>query len=126
MDENNTASPDIEVLIVDDEEGIRGVLNDMMLYFGYKPMAYASAEEALDDFQNHNFRLALIDVILPGISGLVLAEKLHKIKPETLIFLTGGYDKYIEPEDMEKLGVKGFISKPFKMSEMRNILHDLL
>lgn len=126
MNESADASPDIEVLVVDDEEGIRGVLTDMIKYFGYKPVAFGSAEEAAAELENHNFKFAVIDIILPGMTGLDLAKILRLKKPEILILLTGGYDKYIEPEEMEKLGVSGFISKPFKMKRIQEILQELL
>ena len=126
MDTESNSGQTVEILIVDDEEEIRGVLRDMISFFGYQPSAFGSAEDAIVTLDSHDYKLALIDVILPGISGLEFAKELHLTKPDMKIVLTGGYDKYVEKDEMDNLGVDSFVPKPFKMDEIRRILKELL
>ena len=71
-----------EVFIVEDEEIARRALTSLLTSYGYKAEAYESAEEALAHLAEHaSPPVMLIDVDLPGMSGLQLVEKLRSIDP---------------------------------------------
>jgi len=72
-----------DVLIVEDESVSRRALTSLLASSGYTPAAYESAEEALEDVDGGPLpRVALVDVDLPGMSGLDLAARLEQIDPQ--------------------------------------------
>ena len=78
----------VPVLVVEDERIARNALAFLLAKSGFKATACESAEEALDRIdRKHPPRIALIDVDLPGMSGLDLAERLEKLYPNTISVL---------------------------------------
>lgn len=76
------------MLIVEDERVARNALAFLISRSGFTATACGSAEEALDSIDwGHPPRIALIDVDLPGMSGLDLAERLEKLCPNTVSVL---------------------------------------
>lgn len=78
------------VLLVEDNEGVRDLLNSMLSLLGYSATAVCSAEEALVQLETQTFPILLTDIALPGMSGLGLAERVHMSSPTTKIILTTG------------------------------------
>jgi two-component system response regulator AlgR len=76
------------VLVVEDERIARNALAFLLSKSGFEATACESAEAALDSIdRKHPPRIALIDVDLPGMSGLDLAERLEKLYPNTISVL---------------------------------------
>ena len=79
------------VLIVEDETISRKALAWLLAANGYRPMAFETAEEALHAGIN-GARVALLDVDLPGMSGLELADRLERIRPGLRVVLLTAVD----------------------------------
>ena len=81
---------DVRVLVVDDEGRLRDVLTRAIASWGFQVAGARSAEEALRLMQASKFDISIVDLNLPGISGIELFEKLRAIQPEhQVIVLTG-------------------------------------
>src|ERR1700752_2327334 len=77
------------VLIVEDDEGMRGVLTRGLTTFGYKPLIADDAETAIGLLSNQP-QVAVVDVHLPGADGLWLGDRIRTDSPATaIIFATG-------------------------------------
>lgn len=110
---------DIRLLVVDDEESIREGLREYLDFEGYSVDSAVSAEDALSKGIT-NYDLLLLDVMMDGMSGFELAEKLKK-SPGTeripVIFLTAKDSD----DDMVaglRLGADDYIPKPFSMKNV--------
>lgn len=110
---------DIRLLVVDDEESIREGLREYLDFEGYSVDSAVSAEDALSKGIT-NYDLLLLDVMMDGMSGFELAEKLKK-SPDTeripVIFLTAKDSD----DDMVaglRLGADDYIPKPFSMKNV--------
>lgn len=106
------------ILIVDDEEDLREILQFNLENEGYDVGVAASAEEALDILSDCNFSLILLDVMMEGMSGYKMAETLRKDGNQTpIIFLTA---KDSENDMLTGFSVGGddYISKPFSVKEV--------
>jgi two-component system cell cycle sensor histidine kinase/response regulator CckA len=81
------------VLLVEDEESVRGLLAHMLHNRGYRVLQAASGAEALPVFETHaaEIDLVLTDIVMPGMSGLELAGRLRRMRPETPIVFMSGY-----------------------------------
>ncbi|WP_194724677.1 response regulator [Noviherbaspirillum malthae] len=78
------------VLLVEDNIEIRDLLCKMLDHLGYSTTAVGSAEEALVHLETQSYPVLLADVVLPGMSGTALAERVHASAPTTRIILTTG------------------------------------
>lgn len=81
------------VLLVEDEDSVRRLFTHLLRSRGYQVLEASNSEDALCIFQQHSadIRLVLTDVIMPGISGPALAEKLREMQPELRIIFMSGY-----------------------------------
>ena len=80
------------VLVVDDEESVRRITKRMLLARGFDVMEASSGREALKRLAEHpEIQIAIVDVVMPEMSGLLLAEKLPKVAPRCGVILMTGY-----------------------------------
>ena len=117
------------ILIVDDEEDICMILSYSLQKAGYETLVAHSAEEALDNYElrikNYEIDLILLDIMMDGMSGLEMAEKLRSdigyresgIEIPPIIFLTALSDEDTVLQGF-KLGADDYISKPFRIAEV--------
>ena len=108
------------VLVVDDDEGIRGVLCELLSAAGYVPEAVASGEEALLSARRARPALALLDVRLPGISGYEVCRALRELYGDDLpiIFLSGARAEAFDRAGGLLLGADDYVVKPFDHEEL--------
>lgn len=108
-----------KVLIVDDESAVRDLFNDLLKKEGCSTKCAASGEDALDEIQKGVFDIVLLDIKLPGISGLETLKKIKEIKPDLIvIMITGfGYDEQLVAKSKE-LGCSGYIGKNMPISQI--------
>ena len=84
---NSQPSGEISVLVVEDEKVSRHALTSLLKACGYNADAVETGEEALKHIGRHPPAVALVDVDLPGMSGLELAAKLEKQNPNVYVVL---------------------------------------
>ena len=107
-----------KILVVDDEPSVRGFLSDLLAEEGYQVILAANGEEALELAELENPEVILLDINMPGMSGLEVCKRL-KAKEVTryipIIIVTGlgdtGFIAYLE-------GADDFVTKPFNQVEL--------
>ena len=99
------------VLIVEDEEGVRTVWERAVTALGYEAIVAGDAEAAMQMLSPPP-DVAILDVHLPGESGLWLSEEIRKVSPTTAIVLATG-DNRIPPKDTLAPHVTAYLVKPF-------------
>jgi two-component system, cell cycle sensor histidine kinase and response regulator CckA len=88
-----TAAGDETVLLVEDEDGVRRLLTQVLQRRGYHVLEASNGEEALQLFEQRgaDIHLVLTDMVMPRMSGLDLALRLNQIRPELKIIFMSGY-----------------------------------
>ena len=100
------------VLIVDDEEGIRELLKDKLQEQGYCCHTAANGEAALDFLANEEVDLVLLDIMMPGMTGLNLFERTKEMYPDmAVIFITAMEELNVAVENLRN-GASDYIVKP--------------
>lgn len=103
----------MRTLIVDDEPAIRSLAAKVLLQSGAACQMAGSAEEALQRIGREPFDVVVIDIRLPGLSGLELARRLKQREPDTaLLMLTGMSDPQSVIAAMQA-GAADYVTKPF-------------
>jgi DNA-binding response OmpR family regulator len=111
-------SPQRHVLVVEDEPGMRDLLRDNLEFEGYRVVAVDSAEQAIVEFDRYGFALLIIDVMLPGMSGFELCQRLRGRGTRVpIIILTARTHEADRVRGLDS-GADDYVSKPFSVREL--------
>lgn len=116
------------VLLVEDEKGVRELTREYLEKSGYTVLEAVDGDSALELAGAHNGRIhALItDVVMPGLSGRELSERVTKMRPETRVLYMSGYtDQSAFRNGMLDKGAE-LLQKPFGMSTLASKLREML
>ena len=106
-----------KVLIVDDEEIVRNFLCSLLPRYGHRCEVAKSGIEALERIKNDSFDAAIIDIVMPHMDGVTLAEELLKLYSNFPIMLMTGHAQEHSAESAMAAGAREFIRKPFSVEE---------
>ena len=114
------------IAIVDDDEPLCEALGSVMKAAGFSTDAFASAEEFLESPQRLNTRCLILDVRLPGMSGIELQRRLIEANcPIPIVFVTAHGDASLRDVVM-KAGATGFLNKPVRSDALLREIHAAL
>ena len=120
MDTNQFSN--IDLLIVDDESDFRDQAYNYFKRVGFQVDQAEDGEEALNVSTNRKFDVVVLDIHMPGISGLDVLERLMEREPAPkVIMLTGGGTIQHAVDSMKK-GAYDFITKPAKLDELQRLV----
>jgi len=108
------------ILFVDDEESITEMAGQALAKLGYQVEAMSSPEDALALFKLNPgyFDVVITDMTMPKMTGITLAEKLFKIRPDIPVIICTGYSAMIDEKKAKQLGFAGYLAKPVTMSKI--------
>jgi FixJ family two-component response regulator len=107
------ANGTITVYIVDDDESIRKALKRLLKAAGYDALTFASAEDFLDSTSGRGGGCLVLDIRLPGITGLDLQEKLASEGGKYAVIFMTAHDNPKWQERARKAGAVAYLKKPF-------------
>jgi PAS domain S-box-containing protein len=115
------------ILLVEDEQSLRDLNEELLTSLGYTVLSAAHGAEALKMAQHEaHIHVLLTDVVMPGISGRELGEKLKIIRPELKVLYMSGYtDNVIIHHGILKPGVS-FLQKPFTQETLASKVREVL
>ena len=106
-----------EIMIVDDEAGIRALLSDALIQEGYSVTLAENGKDSLKQLRNHRFDLLITDVNMPQLSGLELIKMMKKKGRKEKVILISGEpvdDAFLSEDSMP---VFAHLKKPFRMNQ---------
>ncbi len=109
------------VLIVDDEPAVRDVLTRYLLNDGHQPSSAANGEEALNRVREERFDFIIVDLGMPGMSGLELAESLKMLGQKHWVILITGFSL---SSDQPTTAVDYVLNKPLLPDDLRRAMID--
>jgi len=112
------------ILVVDDEEVMRDVLQTLLMQAGYDVTLAEDGAKALEAVRAQTFDAALVDVMLPEISGLDLLPELKKIDPDLVVVVITAYASVETAIESMRRGAFDYVTKPFKHEELLHLLHN--
>jgi DNA-binding response OmpR family regulator len=105
------------VLVVDDDHNIRDVLGELFSE-NHFCATVGSAEQALVLLEGRRFDVAIVDISLPGMSGLELMGHIRQRWPETPVIIITGIDYRQYTEDLSRMGAVDYLVKPFQLQDV--------
>lgn len=106
------------ILVIDDETGIREGCKRALSPQGYLVETAENGEQGLQKVHSNNFDLVLIDIMMPGISGIDLISLIHQYDPEIVCIIITGYATVELAVRAIKQGAYDFLTKPFTTDEL--------
>jgi two-component system phosphate regulon response regulator OmpR len=118
MQAQASASREATILIVDDEPGVRDVLEEYFAGHGYTALAAEAANAARAIAAKHPIDLALVDIHMPGEDGLSLARHLRERYPGIAIVMLTSADAVVDRVVGLEMGADDYVAKPFDPREL--------
>jgi CheY-like chemotaxis protein len=116
------------ILLVEDEEIVADIGRQMLERLGHRVLLARSGDKALALYQTHQgeIDLVILDMIMPGMGGGTVFDRLRAINPEATVLLSSGYSLNGQALDILKRGCKGFIQKPFNLEQLQQKINEIL
>ena len=108
----------MNILIVDDEEVLQDVLTSLIRRAGHSTISARTGEEALELLGREEIDLVLLDLMLPGMSGLQVLQEVRRRDPEQVVVVITAYSSIESAVDAMREGAFHYIPKPFKNEEV--------
>lgn len=109
------------ILIVDDDDAIRGTLYDL-LSDRYECHTASMAEEALQYLEVQKYAAVLTDISMPGLTGIELLEQVQKDNSGTPVILISGKGGEDYSKQLISMGAFAFVTKPFSLEEIEQVV----
>jgi CheY-like chemotaxis protein len=107
----------VKILVIDDEDGVREALRDMLRSTGSEVEIHRNAREGLRAFDRDHFDIVFTDLGMPDISGWQVAEAVKAKRPETPVVLVTGWGVQIGHPDPAHSAVDMVLGKPFRIDD---------
>jgi len=114
------------ISIVDDDLSVREATMDLIRAMGFNAAAFSCAEDFLSSDLRHNTSCLISDMRMPGMSGLELHSRLVEVGPPIPTILMTAFPNDRDKERALRAGVIGYLSKPFKETELLTFIHSVL
>jgi CheY-like chemotaxis protein len=115
------------VLLVDDEETVRGIGTEMLKELGFATITANDGREAVELFKNNDdIALVILDLTMPRMDGEQCFRELRQLKPDVKVIISSGYNEQEVTQKFVGKGLAGFIQKPYKLSVLKEIIRKVL
>ncbi|MFB5166280.1 MULTISPECIES: response regulator [Anoxybacillaceae] len=108
-----------KILIVDDQYGIRILLNEVFQREGYTTYQAANGIQALEIVRKHQPDLVLLDMKIPGMDGIEILKRLKEIDPDIKVIIMTAYGELDMIQETKELGAIMHFAKPFDIDDLR-------
>ncbi len=115
----------LQVLVVEDDRDFAEGLGELLESRGHSVSLAATGEEGVDRLLAHEFDLAFLDVVLPGISGIDALRAAKSVMPDTRIVMMTGHDARRYERPAREMGVQTVLQKPIEPSRLFECLTEL-
>lgn len=111
-----------KILVVDDEQKMCDFLEIILSEDGYDVSSVTSGEEALKRMREEDFDVVITDLMMPGIDGMQLLERVRELNSDAIVIMITGYSTVETAVEAMKKGAYDYIPKPFKIEEVKVVI----
>ncbi|KXH83961.1 response regulator [Sporosarcina sp. HYO08] len=113
------------LLIVDDQSGIRLLLDEVFRREGYKTKLASNGIEAIKSVEEEVPDCVLLDMKMPGLDGIEVLKRLKSDRPELPVIMMTAYGEIELTDDALKIGADKYFTKPFDIYEVRDAVNEI-
>ncbi|MCX7794616.1 MAG: sigma-54 dependent transcriptional regulator [Thermodesulfovibrionales bacterium] len=114
------------VLVIDDDETVRDVLNSFLGEKGFEVITAERGESGLELLLSEKFDLALVDLVMPGMGGIDILKELSSRKIKLPVIIITAYGTIQNAVEAMKLGAFDYVTKPFNLDEIMLLIERAL
>jgi CheY-like chemotaxis protein len=116
------------ILVIDDERLILASAKGLLTELGYNVLLAEGATAGIDTYRRyyHEIDLVLLDMIMPEMNGTACFKQLLAINNDVCALICSGFTKTEKYTEAEKLGIRGYIQKPYSASELSHAIRNAL
>ncbi|QNG60116.1 response regulator [Metabacillus idriensis] len=115
-----------KILIVDDQYGIRILLNEVFQKAGYQTFQAANGFQALEIVDKNSPDLVLLDMKIPGMDGIEILKRMRVVEPDIRVIIMTAYGELDMIQEAKDLGALTHFAKPFDIDEIRDAVRKYL
>jgi CheY-like chemotaxis protein len=114
------------VLLVDDEETVRGIGTEMLKELGFSVITADDGREGVAAFeQNPEIAFVILDLTMPHMDGEQCFRELRQLNPGVKVIMSSGYNEQEVTQRFSGKGLSGFIQKPYKLSVLKAAIRNM-
>jgi CheY-like chemotaxis protein len=115
-----------QILVIDDEIEIRLAIETLFEETDYEVISLSSGQEALEKLKNGlKPDIVLLDLMMPDMSGYRMLDELYRLELHTSFSLIVMSGDVLMKHQMDQMGIKGFLSKPFDIDKLQQMVESL-
>ena len=118
--------PAKRILLAEDDDSMRGFLENALKRAGYQVVAFANGKDALEEITPDAFTLLLTDIVMPLMDGIELARRASEIDPQLKIMFITGFAAVTLNNGVETPKDARVLSKPFHLKDLVREVDSLL
>ena len=122
---SSISSQHFKIVLVDDDDDARMTMQALLELDGHTVASAADGLEGLSVIGDHDPDFALIDLSMPGLSGIELATEIAKQERESILIALTGHGQQSDRDRTTKAGFRGHLVKPIDMGELNRLMEDL-
>ena len=115
-----------KVLVIDDEQGIRDLLDALLRRKGYDVILAANGQKGLELFRRERPDVIVLDLKMPGMDGLTVLQEVRRLDPRQLVIILTGAGTPDAEQQVRALGVTEYVKKEFSLHLLGDSLKRLL
>lgn len=116
------AAEKFRILITDDDFDLRELLTEAVRNWGYEVSVAKDGDEALRKLRMERFDIVITDLMMPGMDGLALLQKIKELDKEILVIIITGYATIETAVKAIENGAYDYIAKPFRLDELMIVI----
>ena len=114
------------ILIVDDEPIVRDSIRDWLKDAGYQVATAETGEEALEIIKKQDFSVIVMDIRLPGQTGITVLKQVKALKPEIKSIIITAYPSTELSDEARQLGAIDYLIKPIAPDDLERLIRETL
>lgn len=116
------------ILLVDDEEVVCMATQEMLKRLDYDVTTMNCGADAIEYYEEnwHGIDLVVLDMMMPEMGGEEVFGHLQRINPDANVLVSSGYSGNDKARDLEDMGAKGYIQKPYRLAELSSTVRQIL
>ena len=111
-----------KILVIDDESSTGEIIQDFLSDLGYQTLIATDAKRGMELVELENPDLILLDILMPGISGLECLRRIKSMKPDAIVVVVSGLKEEETAKEAIRGGAYDYLTKPFDLSYLQSDL----
>ena len=113
-----------KILVVDDEDYHRELMQKLLSKLGYQVKAVESAEDAFSFLETDRFPIIITDLIMLEMDGVEFCRRIRENDNKTVVIALTGHTELYEPDKLKEAGFDNHLAKPFKIEVLQQAIQD--